>query len=278
LAVVSQLWGKLLWLSGETVFAQGPLYYLWNIPANTAPWGLLAPLGWLLLGRRWRRGELNRDQVLLWLGYPLLLLALLSAFKTKTPYYGLQLTPFVALAAAEALHWLAARTGRLWRWLRWPPLLLGSALVVAALAAPVPAMDAVPPGWLRAAALGLGACWLASAWQPPGRRRLLLWLAGPYLALMCLLQGGVFIDHSPLVRRKLADPAVQAALARGPVHFLAEARQSDAAQKEQILLAVAAPQLGAMHRSGSTVPAGVAVWQLQGDSWRLHKAWTHPHP
>ena len=276
LAVVSQLWGKLLWLSGTTVFAQGPLYYLWNLPANTAPWGLLAPAGALLLLRRWRRGELKRDALLLWLGYPLLLLALLSCFKTKTPYYGLQLTPFVAYAAATALEALSRQLGRAWQWGRLPPLLLGATLLVAGAAAPLPA-DGVPAaGWLRAAALGLGGCWLASAWQPPGRRRLLLWLLGPYLALVCLLQGGVFIDHSPQVRRQLAEPQVAAALAQGPVHFVATGPIGDEAQKQQILLAIGAPQLGPLHSDPRTVPAGVAVWQLQGNSWQLHTAWSPP--
>jgi len=276
LAVVSQLWGKLLWLSGETVFAQPPLYYLWNIPTNTAPWGLLAPLGWWLLWRRWRCGALDRDGLLLWLGYPLLLLLLLSAFKTKTPYYALQLTPFIAMAAAAALQWLSEAPIRRWCWLRLPPAVLGSALVLAGAAAPVPAVGALPPGWLRAAAVTLGLCWLLSSWQPPGRARLGLWLLGPYLALVCLLQGGVFIDHSPAVRLKLAEPAVQAALARGPVHFLAEAAVGDEAQKEQILLALGAPQLGRLHTSASTVPAGVAVWSLQAGTWQLISAWPNP--
>ena len=270
LAVVSVLWGKLLWLSGATVFSQGPLYYLWNIPANTAPWGLLAPLGWWLLVRRWRQGQLSRDAALLWLGYPLLLLLLLSVFKTKTPYYALQLTPFVAYGAATALGWLAQARGQLWHWLRLPPALLGSALVLAAPLAPLPSTGAIAPVWLRAAALLLGVCWLASCWQPQGPRRLLLWLVGPYLALVCLVQGGVFIDHSPAVRRKLADPAVQAALAKGPVHFLAEAPASDEAQKEQIQLALGAPKLGSLHTNRQSVPAGVPVLQLPGNSWTPH--------
>jgi 4-amino-4-deoxy-L-arabinose transferase-like glycosyltransferase len=276
LAVVSQLWGKLLWLSGETVFAQGPLYYLWNIPANTAPWGLIAPLGWWLLWRRWRRGTLTREAALLWLGYPLLLLLLLNLFKTKTPYYALQLTPFIAMAAATALQQLSGAAGRRWLWLRMPPVLLGTALVLAGLAAPVPAMGAVAPGWLRAAAVALGLCWLLSCWQPPGRSRLVLWLVGPYLALVCLLQGGVFIDHSPAVRLKLANPAVRAALERGPVHFLAAEPAGDEAQKEQILLALGAPQLGSLHQTPETLPPGVPVWRLQGNSWQLQTPWSTP--
>ncbi len=275
-AVVSQLWGKLLWLSGTTVFAQGPWYYLWNLPANTAPWGLIAPVGAWLLWQRWRNGSLPRDALLLWLGYPLLLLLLLSLFKTKTPYYALQLTPFVAVAASEALqHWSTCRPAT-WRGLRLAPLMLGAVLVLAAALAPVPAATALPPGWLRAAALGLGGCWLASGWQPPGRSRLLLWLVGPYLALVCLLQAGVFIDHSPGLRAKLAEPAVQRVLAKGPVHFLATTPIGDDAQKEQILLAVGAPKLGPLHTRAETVPPGVAVWLLQDNTWQLREAWSTP--
>jgi len=274
LAVVSQLWGKLLWLSGKTVFSQGPLYYLWNLAVNAAPWGLLAPVGAVLLWQQWRRGALSRDALLLWLGYPLALLLLLSCFKTKTPYYGLQLTPFVAYAAATALGWLSQLGGRGWRWWRLPPLLLGSALITAAVVvAPSSFSGVLPIPWLRAAGLLLGLCWLLSSWQPEGRRRLGLWLAGPYLALVCLLQGGVFIDHSPEVRLKLAKPTVQAALGRGPAHFLAETPLNDAAQKELIVLAISVPKLGQLHNSAKTVPAGVPVWRLQHNSWQLDQPW-----
>ena len=270
-AVVGGLVEKLLFLSGSDTYSAGPLYYLWNIPANTAPWSLAGlaglPWGW----RRWRA-----EQRLVLVVVPLLLLTLLSAFRTKTPYYGLQLTPFVAHAAAQALDGLSQLRGGPWRWWRLPPLLLGAALLVAGVAAPLPATGGLPAVWLRAAALLLGACWLASGWQPPGQRRLVLWLLGPYGALVCLLQGGVFIDHSPQMRQQLSDPVVASALARGPVHFLATGAADDDAQKQQILLALGAPQLGALHTAPETVPPGVAVWQLQGSSWQLHKAWSTP--
>ena len=281
LAAVGQLWGKLLWLSRSDTFAPGPFYYFWNIPANTAPWGLIAPLGWALLWRRWRRGQLQRDQLLLWIGYPLLLLLLLTGFRTKTPYYPLQLTPFIAFAAAEALQWVSHKDGRLGTGLRLPPLLIGGALigivligglVISAAWIPLPPLGELPLGWLLAAALALGICWLASAWQPTPRRRLIAWLLGPYLALVCLLQGGVFIDHSPALRQRLAEPAVAALQGQGPVHFVATGPLNDEAQKELILLALAAPQLGTLHSSPETVPAGVAVWRHESGSWQLQRS------
>jgi len=103
--VVGGLVNKLLYLSHSDVYSGGPFYYLWNIPANTAPWVLLALVGWWRLGRaRELGGEQGREQRLVLLLYPLLLLLLLSAFRTKTPYYGLQLTPMLAIGAAQVLQ------------------------------------------------------------------------------------------------------------------------------------------------------------------------------
>jgi len=75
------------------------------------------------------------------------------------------------------------------------------------------------------------------------------------------------------VRLKLAKPTVQAALGRGPAHFLAETPLNDAAQKELIVLAISVPKLGQLHNSAKTVPAGVPVWRLQHNSWQLDQPW-----
>ena len=84
--VVGGLVSKLLYLSHSDVYSGGPFYYLWNIPANTAPWVLLALLGWWRLGRgKPLGGPQAREQRLVLLLYPLLMLLLLSAFRTKTP-------------------------------------------------------------------------------------------------------------------------------------------------------------------------------------------------
>ena len=40
--VVSNLFNKLLYLSGENIFAKGPFYYMWNIPLFTLPWFIFA--------------------------------------------------------------------------------------------------------------------------------------------------------------------------------------------------------------------------------------------
>ncbi|MEM8546009.1 MAG: glycosyltransferase family 39 protein, partial [Cyanobacteria bacterium P01_H01_bin.119] len=96
---LQQLFGKLLLLSDESFHQTGPLYYLWNIPANSFPWPFFAVGGLFMLLQRPKKPH----RILLWLGYPSALLLLLTCFKTRTWYYALQLCPFIALLAGYCL-------------------------------------------------------------------------------------------------------------------------------------------------------------------------------
>ena len=266
LPVVAGLWNKLLFLSQADVYAAGPLYYLWNIPANTAPWILPALAGWPLL---WR-SRLERRARLVLLLYPLLLLLLLSGFRTKTPYYGLQLTPWIAMAAAVALQRWSTATQRWWRRIDGPIAAVGLVLVAAAaglawpssplqpLLATAEGIPAIPV--LTVAALGLGICWLVVPWQASGRRRLAALLLGPWLALAVLTQAGLFSDRSPGLRLALEAPGVQAELRRSPIQAAA-ARPLDGGEHAQlILLALATPNTPNRLLAPAAVAPGERVW------------------
>jgi Dolichyl-phosphate-mannose-protein mannosyltransferase len=99
---VQELINKLLFLSKANIYDSGPFYYLWNLPANIFPWALFSLIGAVVV---WRRSlaDLNYSTLSLTLGYPILLFVLLSSFKTRMPYYAMQLLPFMALLAATAL-------------------------------------------------------------------------------------------------------------------------------------------------------------------------------
>ncbi|MFM8258455.1 MAG: ArnT family glycosyltransferase [Vulcanococcus sp.] len=274
LAVVSGLWQKLLFLSQSDVYAAGPLYYLWNIPANTAPWCLAALAGWWQLLRR----PLPRESRLVLLVYPLLLLLLLSSFRTKTPYYGLQLTPWIAMAAACGLqHWRERRS-----WTGWIAG-FGAVLLVAAglLAWPPPPLSALlaeaqglPARWLLVlAAASLGGSWLALAWAAGPRQRLLALLLGPWLALVLLVQGGLFSDRSPALRLALAPAAVQAQLRSLPIEAAAASPLSGEDHATLILLALATPHTPTQLLDPAAVAAGQRVWirrtDLGSKPWHL---------
>ncbi len=266
LPVVAGLWTKLLFLSEADVYAAGPLYYLWNLPANTAPWSLAALAGW---PRLWR-SRLERGPRLALLLYPLLLLLLLSAFRTKTPYYGLQLTPWIAIAAAAGLqHWSEAARGwarRMDGWiagagsvalaavllLMWPASPLRTALQG------VEGLPALPALLLAAVALGVG--WLLVPLQPSPRRRVGALLLGPWLALVVLTQAGLFTDRSPSVRLALATPAAQTALGQGAVQAAAADPLDGADHAQLILLALATPHAPTSLMRPTALSPGQRVW------------------
>ncbi|MCT0208861.1 glycosyltransferase family 39 protein [Synechococcus sp. CS-1332] len=268
LPVVAGLWQKLHYLSQSDVYSAGPLYYLWNLPANTFPWCLFALAGW----RGWLGTAMDRSRRLLLLLYPLLMLLLLSAFRTKTPYYGLQLTPFVALAATAGLRsWSSGGH----RSARWASLGLGGLGMVLLLAAAVVLSPGAPAGRLVAngvaslaptpeqfalAAGGLGLAWALVPWCRSSSRRLGALLIGPWLALVLLVQAGLFTDRSPLQRQALARPEAAMALAAGPIAAAAGAPLSGEEHAGLILVALASPSLIPRIGAAERVPAGERVW------------------
>jgi 4-amino-4-deoxy-L-arabinose transferase-like glycosyltransferase len=101
-AVYDGLFGILSSLSKRDFHHVGPFYYFWNLPANTFPWTFFALAGaWIL----WQ--EQKKSHFLL-LTYPFTFLLVLQIFPTKTPYYLVQICPFLALLAGVALD-------RLWQ-------------------------------------------------------------------------------------------------------------------------------------------------------------------
>lgn len=274
--VVGGLVSKLLYLSHSDVYSGGPFYYLWNIPANTAPWVLLALVGWWRLGRaRELGGEQGRGQRLVLLLYPLLLLLLLSAFRTKTPYYGLQLTPMLAIGAAQVLQgWSQAGRARP-RGLAWGLAGFGGLLAFAGMGllwpgAPLALALQLDPAQLPGgflpyglAALALGGSWLLIPYGRRPRALLAAAVLGPWLALVVLVQAGLFSDRSGALRLALAEPAIVHALGQGPVAVVAPEPLSGEAHAQLILLALASPQLGPRIPNLEALPAGGLAW-VQG--------------
>ncbi|WP_017652251.1 ArnT family glycosyltransferase [Fortiea contorta] len=89
-------------LSSEDRNRNGLLFYVWNIPLKSFPWGFFSLLG---LGLTIYR-PIPRYHLIL-VGFPLVLFAELSLFSTRLSHYALCLYPFIALLAAVGLEWLS---------------------------------------------------------------------------------------------------------------------------------------------------------------------------
>lgn len=298
---IAQLFDKFFFLASEDLYSQPWSFYLWNLPLNAFPWPLFGLIGWVRLWLRPERDrELRRQQQLLLGVYPLLLLLILSSFRTRTPYYSLQLLPWVALLAAMSLSWLAAGLKRSSGFSlsarpstnRWTPILswafggLGLVLVLAAIALFSGQVSALadpslrPYGWVGLA-LGLG--WLSLPWVYLQRQQLrqasllwcFAWLLGPWLGLATVSHWHLLSDRSPATRYALQQPTVQALLQERPVQFWANDPVDGPTHQQWIQLALNSPRLGQRVETLTTLSPGDRVWVAPAQVSAVPANWQH---
>ena len=87
-------------LSNKNTFSNPFYYYLWNIPLTFLPWSIFATIGTLC-----NIYESKENQYLLTF-FPLTLIAVLSIFSTKTPYYALQISSIFAINTYVGIKYL----------------------------------------------------------------------------------------------------------------------------------------------------------------------------
>ena len=300
------LFGKLFFLSQETFNRNGPLFYLWNIPVNSLPWIFFSLVGLGLLVRE--MGASQDDRFLtrfqgkwFWicLGYPGLLFIELMVFKTRTRYYPLQLTPFLALLAAIALEALHHRYQRMisvpnpqHRPFPWISVLsygcaaIAALLIVAGVGLNLSLLGLNPLGgdpvkFYGQVALGLGVGWLLvplSFWWGKYQndrfadRSLLAgrlwqrgWLVGPWLAIALLGLTGLWGDYNPDLKAFLRQPEIVEILDHHPIHQVkAETPLEINDRKTALLLEFYVPEKGAVVDTITALSPSDYAWLQPG--------------
>jgi 4-amino-4-deoxy-L-arabinose transferase-like glycosyltransferase len=292
---IQELVSKLLFLSKSDTYNPGPFYYLWNLPANIFPWALFSLIGAIVV---WRRllPDLNYAALTLTLGYPILLFILLSSFKTRMPYYTMQLLPFMALLAATAfvkfmqvsrhksIGWY-----RLVTWLSYAFSGLGMLLTIAAILITIdkPVLGiSIPPDIhiyaLPAIILGCGwasIAFLWKRWQPPTTPYwLAAWLVPVWFTLVSIGLQGSLADRTPEFRAAFQQPAIQQALSsrpHQPINILSDTVENDSLasntqnhfltgeeHKTLVLLSFYTPHLGKQVYRFTDLPNRSYAWTL----------------
>ncbi|MEX0955312.1 MAG: glycosyltransferase family 39 protein [Rhizobiaceae bacterium] len=260
---------KLFFLAGEDFHDAGPLYYFWNIPATAFPWPLFAIAGAAIA---WRAPAFRRKT--LFIGLPVVLFLELTAFSTRTWYYGLQLLPYLSLLAAVALMALARS------YEKGPPragvsvalvsavlglLLLGAASVVIWL----PDLLGPDSGRLAIAGAAAGLClFLPLAivlvdWRLDVRSsRLFLWafFAGPAIAIAMLFATGLWGDYGARIKEPLTTQPLRDVLHLNRVDILIPATRPPSFGEEMVLLALYSPRIDKRVRNVDRIPQGGYAW------------------
>jgi 4-amino-4-deoxy-L-arabinose transferase-like glycosyltransferase len=297
---IQDLVNKLLFLSKADIYDPGPFYYLWNLPANIFPWALFSIIGAIVV---WRRllPDLNYAVLSLTLGYPIFLFILLSSFKTRMPYYTLQLLPFMALLAAAAfVKFTQISRHQSISWYRLVTALsyafsgLGILLTIAATIMIVeqPIFGIKIPPEIRTYALPaliLGCGWgsIATLWKRWQKPRIPYWLASwlvpVWFTLVTVGLQGSLADRTPDFQNAFDQPKIQQALrgiASQPVNILSDTVENDGFKgsgsknnflsgdehKTLVLLSFYTPHLGKQISSFTALPDRSYAWTLNDSS------------
>ncbi|MDA0267837.1 MAG: glycosyltransferase family 39 protein, partial [Cyanobacteria bacterium] len=227
-----QLFGVLALAASEDYHGVGPLYYLWSIPAAFLPWTPIALLGMIQI---FRQHHIHRKWLLL--GYPAGLLLMLQIFPTKTPYYPLQIYPFLGLYAGLALsnlvslkHPARKQARRTLRVIEIAYGLVGLLLLIASVVLTVGMALNQNLGGLEEdpklliyllIALAVGLSWMGGLWlgsKSSSRHQWLDWhqtriglaslLVGPWLAIAIAGTSGLIGDYNPDIKAFLQQPQI----------------------------------------------------------------------
>ena len=279
--VMASLFGKIGELGGKPFHADaGKFYYLWNIPANAFPWPLFSVIGAWFCWQDDRR-DAHKNPYRWLLIYPFILFGMLTSFSTRTPYYTLQLHPFMAMFAAIALYRIATQK------IRWPRRLLSysfAALGVILISLSIAAFIYVGNNFNRsspagsvssqifgvaveilnyaplAITLALGWLWLPALMARP-QKWIATWLLPVWLALGIAGLTGLYGDYSPELMADLALPATAEIIATEPIDFITGTDWPDQeAQKTLILLSFYTPKLGKLNQPFDELMPGSYAW------------------
>ncbi len=266
--------GKVFFLNQQEFHHVDPLYYFWNIPINSFPWGIIGLIG-LALGI-WNPRYKTPYRWLL-LGYPILLFIELNIFRTKTPYYPLQLLPWIAIWSAVALnhcseYYLKDRRSQLLGQLSQG--IFGLALILLTVGVLL-FLKVIPVELDVIRSVATVITILAIGWLFP----LILWITrsgfsqsefisrwlwsiflGPWMALTFMGLSGLWGDYAVSLNNGVESSTVQAILSKETIDFIAPSSLDIDPQKDYILFIFKTPHLGQHLTSIEQLPAKSYAW------------------
>ena len=104
--IIFYLFEKFNILSNKNTFTNPFYYYFWNIPATYLPWSIFSIIGIIYNFRKDKEDKEDKEDKYILVFFPLALIAILSIFSTKTPYYTLQISSIFSLNTYSGIKFL----------------------------------------------------------------------------------------------------------------------------------------------------------------------------
>ena len=240
----SGLFKKLIFLSGKTHFTNPIYYYVWNIPVNIFPWSAFAFLGII---RSYKSKKFVERYILFF--YPLINILLLSFFSTKTPYYPLQILPFISLNTFKGLIDTICNRNLLYRinyFLNFYLIPLILLILVFYINSGYSALTINKDDLLLISSLLLILTfgWLSIGLFKSTKNKLMFALLGPYLMTCILVQSGTLSDRAKDLRIAAENLVKEESLGNHKIEVIKGDINSTNAHSKIIKISLLMPNIG----------------------------------
>ena len=259
--VISSQFNKLIYLSSSSTFSHPFYYYLWNIPINTLPWSILFIVGMFIIIK-------SKDYIARYIlvYYPLIIILLLSLFNTKTPYYALQITPFIAINSSIAIKSIFTGNHNNITYFKKALSFTGLIFIICSIYLLI---FSKYHSWLAnntnitlysIIGLILGMLWLFLILTRTRKTAIILTILGPYISYCITVQSGILCDRSPEIASIVNSSELSRKLNKQRVHFLFSNKLDNDEYSKLIKLAIYTPILGKRLTNIQQVNTGDLIW------------------
>ena len=241
--IIFYLFKKFNILSNKNSFTNPFYYYFWNIPTTYLPWSIFAIIG--IIHNLFKRK--NNKYILTY--YPLIVIAILSIFSTKTPYYTLQISSILTLNTYSGISYLLDSK-------RYKPIFIfiTSKIIPFFIFALTFTYyfffkDLINFNFKENTLLIVGLLFFGLSWsfikgKNTFKEILISLIIGPYLLTSFLLQSGLFTDRSRELREKMEYASSLDIVKNQPIYVVKSGLNNTQSQSKIIRISLLTPKLG----------------------------------
>jgi len=242
-SIIFYLVEKFNFLSSKNTFTNPFYYYFWNVPITFLPWSFFA-----LIGTTYNISQSKENKYILAF-FPLILLATLSIFSTKTPYYTLQISSIFSLNAYLGIKYLfnSYRYSRFFIFMTSkiiPLFIFSLTFIYYFFFKDSINFNTKENTFIILGLLSLGLSWSLIKNKNSFKEILITLIIGPYLFTSFILQSGLFTDRSRELREKMEYVASLDLVKNQTIMVDKKGINNSRSQSKIIRISLSTPKLG----------------------------------
>jgi len=269
--IIFYLFDKFNILSNKNTFTNPFYYYFWNIPATFLPWSIFAIIGIIC-----NIAE-NKEKKYILVFFPSILIAILSIFSTKTPYYALQISSVFALNTFVGIKFVfnSKRYKRIFIFITSkivPLSILLLTLTYYFFFKNLSNFNFKENTFLILGLLFFGLSWTFIKYKNSFKEILITLIIGPYILTSFLLQSGLFTDRSRELREKMEYVSSLDIVKNQPIKVDMMGIQDNNSQSKIIRIALITPKLGEGIESIDRLNKSELVWSTESNKLKKNNS------